>query len=74
MFRHYDEQCGGRVCRERREKSGFSVRQELELQKHFLGGIPRLWFVSPAGPQRLVGSPSHSAQSNPHPSLSYLEG
>lgn len=39
MIRYQDEQkCAGKW----RETSGFSVRQELESQKHFLGGTPRL--------------------------------
>lgn len=54
-----------RVCEERKEKS--------ETQKYLLTGAPGLWFVSPAGPQRVVGSLLPRAQLKAHPFLSYAE-
>lgn len=54
-----------RVCKERKEKS--------EPQKHLLRGVPGVWFVTPAGPQRVVGSLFPWAQLKAHPFLSYAE-
>lgn len=72
-LRYQDEQrYGRRVCMGRREKSGFSVRQESEPQKYFLEGVPRHWFLFPTGFQMLAGPPSHRTQSNVRPFPSYL--